>query len=104
MLTQRFLNNRFSADGVVAKDHAITPDIEGQILAALGKKYRWLVERVSVSDFVIDILVRRGNLGDQHFRVFDLPLNILKDDARAINLVDSDYLAAKLKLAHIYMG
>src|ERR1043166_6744486 len=59
MLTQRLLDQRFAANGVVVNDNAITSNIEGQFLAALCEKNRWLVERVGVADLIIDILIRR---------------------------------------------
>src|SRR5207253_6014543 len=52
MLTQHLLNQRLTADRVVIKDHAITPNIEGQFLAMLSKENRWLVERAGITDLI----------------------------------------------------
>src|SRR5216684_1593497 len=96
MLPKRLLDQRFPTDRVVVKDDAITANIKGQVPTALGEKNRWLVERVGVADLIVDILVRCRDFRDHYFCVFDLPLNILEDDARPIYLVDPNDINTQL--------
>jgi CRISPR/Cas system CMR-associated protein Cmr3 (group 5 of RAMP superfamily) len=94
MFAQSFFNFPFAADRVLMEQTSVAADIEGQVLAALGKKDRWLSERMRVAELIEHVLVGWCDLRDDELGFYYTDSDVLDNDPGSKNF--SRVISAKL--------
>ena len=61
-------------------------NVEWELSAPFGKKNRWLVKSVSITQLVEDILIRHGNFGDDNSCSIDRAYDVFDDETGTAQL------------------
>lgn len=92
MISEITFNLRLTADRIVAENHPVASNVEGQFCTALRQQYSWFSKRMSVTQLVEHVCIRRGYFGHNNLSLLNLSLNILKDHAGYCLFVYTEYL------------